>query len=430
MNKAITVTEISRLIKSAVENNPFLTSVYVKGEASNITYHSTGHIYLTLKDNDAVLSCAFFKNANKNLNFKIKEGMSIVVFGSISVYEKRGSYQMIIVSAVPDGLGELQLKIEELKKKLSAEGIFNPERKRELPFLPQKLGIVTSPTGAAFRDILKVALRRYPNIEILLAPAKVQGDDAAETIVRAIQELNREEWNVDVIIAGRGGGSFEDLMPFNEETVIRAFAESRIPIISAVGHQIDHPLCDDAADVYAPTPSAAAEIALPLKTDLEEKITMLEKISFGALIKLTEEGKYRLKNVAERRVFQNPLELVYMRDMELEDARNRMLLNLKQKVSDLKQRFNDIPEFSKLFELQFKERKHRFVSALQSLDQLSPLKVLARGYSAVFDDSMNLVKSADQVNTGSILDVYVSDGRLKCSVLKSDKGVTLGKKTD
>ncbi|MBN1500371.1 MAG: exodeoxyribonuclease VII large subunit [Spirochaetes bacterium] len=430
MNKTVTVSEISRLIKSAVENNPLLSSVYVRGEVSNITYHSTGHIYLTLKDNEAVLSCAFFRNSNKSLNFKIREGMNIIAFGSITVYEKRGSYQMIISSATPDGIGELQLKIEELKKKLSAEEIFNADRKRPLPFLPCRLGVVTSPTGAAFRDILKVALRRYPNIEILLAPAKVQGDDAAATIVKAIEELNRKEWKIDVIIAGRGGGSFEDLMPFNEESVVRAFFESRVPIISAVGHQIDHPLSDDAADAFAPTPSAAAEIALPVKSEIEEKISLLEKTGFSSLEKQIEEAKYRINNISSRRVFQNPLELVYMRDMELEDMKNKMLINLRSKIAVLKQQYNDIPDISKLFELQFKERKHRFVSAVQSLDQLSPLKVIARGYAAVFDENRNLIKTTDQTGINSRINVYLSDGMLKCNVLNAEKGVTFGKKTD
>ncbi len=198
--------------------------------------------------------------------------MSIFAFGGVTVFEKRGSCQFNVAAVRLEGEGELQKRIEQLKKKLTAEGIFDQARKRPLPFLPKRIGIVTSPTGAALRDIIKVALRRFPNIEIVLAPAKVQGDDAAQTIVRGIEELNRPEHRIDVIIAGRGGGSFEDLMPFNEESVVRAFCKSPVPIVSAVGHQIDHPLCDDAADVAAPTPSAAAEIVVPVKQDLFNEI--------------------------------------------------------------------------------------------------------------------------------------------------------------
>jgi len=225
--KIFTVSELTKTIKVTLEKNPALNNLWVKGEIFNLTYHSSGHIYFTLKDDNAVISATFFKYANKKLNFKLEEGMSIFALGNISLFEKRGSYQINILSVKLEGVGELQKKIDQLKKKLLEEGIFDDVNKKDLPFLPGRLGIVTSPTGAAVRDIIKVALRRYPNIEIVIAPAKVQGDDAAETIVRGIEELNRPEHNTDIIIAGRGGGSFEDLMPFNEEPVIRAFYESR-----------------------------------------------------------------------------------------------------------------------------------------------------------------------------------------------------------
>ncbi|HEX8994141.1 MAG TPA: exodeoxyribonuclease VII large subunit, partial [Candidatus Paceibacterota bacterium] len=248
MDRVLTVTELAQIVKRKIESSPELTSIWVRGEISNITYHSSGHIYFTLKDAGAVLQAVFFKSVNRNLKFKLEEGLAVIAFGSITTYEKRGNYQMVVADVSLEGIGALQKKIEQLKKKLAEEGIFDQTRKKKIPFLPKRVGVVTSPTGAAFRDILKVALRRFPTIEIILAPAKVQGDDAALTIVRGIEELNNPAWGIDVIIAGRGGGSFEDLMPFNEEIVIRAFAGSRVPIVSAVGHQIDHPLSDDAAD--------------------------------------------------------------------------------------------------------------------------------------------------------------------------------------
>jgi len=267
-DRIFTITEITRLIKQSLENNPLFNGILIKGEISNVTYHSSGHIYFTLKDEGAVISSVLFRYAGRSLDFRLEEGQSLLAFGSLSLFEKRGSYQFIVSQVRKEGMGELLARIEKLKKKLHAEGIFDPSHKKKLPFLPRRLGVVTSPTGAAFRDIIKVALRRFPGLEIVLAPAKVQGADAAVSIIRGIEELNRPRWDVDVIICGRGGGSFEDLMAFNDEGVVRAFYNSVVPIVSAVGHQVDHPLCDDAADHAAPTPSAAAEGAVPVMKEL------------------------------------------------------------------------------------------------------------------------------------------------------------------
>lgn len=428
MNKTLTVTEISQKIKNSIQGNPELTSIWVKGEISNITYHSSGHIYFTMKDKGSVLNAAFFKNANRNCKFKMREGMKIVAFGSITIYEKRGSYQMIVNDATPDGIGELQQQIEELKKKLEKEGVFNPKHKKRIPFLPKKIGVVTSPTGAAFRDILKVALRRYPEIQILLAPAKVQGDDAAETIATAIKELNKEKWGVDVIIAGRGGGSFEDLMPFNEEIVVRAFYESKIPIISAVGHQIDHPLSDDAADEYAPTPSAAAEIALPVKEELNQKLSYLIQNIFSNLQKTMEEGRLRIETIENQRFFKNPLEMIYMREIHLEENRNKLLYALKDINSKYKNRFSKISNITTSFENSFKFKRQKFLSVANSLHQLSPMNVIARGYSAAFDQNNNIIKSVDKINSEDIVDLYVSDGIINCKVTNTEKGIKIGEK--
>lgn len=427
MSETLTVTQISQKIKDAVNGNPELTSIWIKGEISNITYHSSGHIYFTLKDSNSVLNAAFFKNANRSCNFKMKEGMSIIAFGSITIYERRGSYQMIVNSVTQDGIGNLQKQIEELKKKLSSEGIFNQQRKQPIPFLPKKIGVVTSPTGAAFRDILKVALRRFPNVEILLAPAKVQGEDAAPTIVAGIKALNNPEWDVDVIIAGRGGGSFEDLMPFNEESVIRAFAESKIPIISAVGHQIDHPLSDEAADCFAPTPSAAAEIALPVKNDIYEKILSLESQSLSSIQKRIEEGKYRIENISDRRVFKNPFEMIYMREISLEDCTNRLSYAMRDTISNSKNRLMEVKDIDNIFNNYYQNTKYTFSSLVKSLHQLSPLNVISRGFSAAFDSKKNIIKSVDKINSGENIDIYVSDGSINCSVNSIQKGDTIGK---
>jgi exodeoxyribonuclease VII large subunit len=240
-NRVYTVTEITRSIKWKIEGSEEYKGVWIQGEIYNLTLHSSGHIYFSLKDDNAVINVTFFKNANRSLKFKLEEGISVLVFGNITLFEKRGTYQVNVFQVRLEGIGELQKRIEQLKKKLHQEGIFDPDKKKPIPMLPKRIGVVTSPTGAAVRDIIKVALRRFPEMEIVIAPSKVQGDDAAPTIAQAIEVLNDPACNIDVIIAGRGGGSFEDLLPFNEEIVVRAFFNSRVPIISAVGHQIDHP---------------------------------------------------------------------------------------------------------------------------------------------------------------------------------------------
>jgi exodeoxyribonuclease VII large subunit len=317
--KVYTVSEITRSIKKTLEGKQEFNSIWITGEISNLVFHSSGHIYFTLKDNESVISAVFFRYANKNVSFKLKEGMTVRVFGSITVFEKRGSYQINVIMARPEGVGDLQRMIEELKIKLMKEGLFDPRHKKKLPFLPQRLGIVTSPTGAAVRDIIKVALRRFSNIEILIAPAVVQGEDAPASIVRGIKELNRPEHRIDCIIAGRGGGSFEDLMPFNDETVVRAFYHSCVPIISAVGHQIDHPLSDDAADAAAPTPSAAAEYAIPIKQDFISEIDYLVIRAGNAIASMTSSLYARVDGAATRRIFRDPYTILGRPEMVLID---------------------------------------------------------------------------------------------------------------
>jgi exodeoxyribonuclease VII large subunit len=430
MDKTLTVTELSILIKRKIEGSPDLTSIWVKGELSNITYHSSGHIYFTLKDQSSVIQAAFFKNVNRSLKFKLEEGLAVIVFGSVTIYEKRGNYQMIIAEVMLEGVGELQKRIEQLKKTLADEGIFESSRKRKLPFLPKRIGVVTSPTGAAYRDILKVALRRYPTIEIILAPAKVQGDDAALTIVRGIEELNNPKWNIDVIIAGRGGGSFEDLMPFNEEIVVRAFASSRIPIVSAVGHQIDHPLSDDAADAYAPTPSAAAELVVPVKADLVSEIDYYLARGDQALLKKIQNTRLKVEGILARRVFAEPGQIVYMKEIELSDFLNRMTFALKDRVSLARDSLARIPDINRVFSVYFISKKSSFAILSSSLQNLSPLAVMSRGFAVPIDSQKKVVKSVTQVNTGDGLSVFLSDGLIDCSVRSIKQGVSLGKEKE
>ncbi len=426
-DKVYTISQVTGIIKKTLENNPELTSIWIKGEISNLTYHSSGHIYLSLKDESSVISAAFFKYANKSLNFKLEEGMSILAFGGINVFEKRGSIQFIIAMVRLEGVGEILKKIEQLKKRLFAEGIFDTSHKKKIPLMPRRLGIVTSPTGAAVRDIIKVATRRFPNIEIVIAPAKVQGDDAAPSIVTGIEALNDPALGIDVIIAGRGGGSFEDLLPFSDEMVVRAFYNSRVPIISAVGHQIDHPLCDDAADLSAPTPSAAAETAIPEKSELEEYIDILNSKAYNAIKYSTREMQARIETIRGLRVFKNPMEIVYGRELVLSEAGNRMFLSMRETVSDFKNRLAMVPDIRMMVNTAFNRLRHRLEMAYQAVQMLSPASVLGRGYAIAADLKGGTIKGIEEIKTGDGINLILYNGSAGCTVNSINKEVSFGR---
>ncbi|HOQ11770.1 MAG: Exodeoxyribonuclease 7 large subunit [Spirochaetes bacterium ADurb.Bin218] len=417
-NSFLSVTELNKLIKKEVETSPYLNNIYVKGEIYNLTYHSSGHIYFSLKDDDSTISATFFRYANKGLKFKLEEGMSVITFGNITVFEKRGTYQFNVMALRLDGIGELQKRIEQLKIKLGSEGIFDSNKKKPLPFLPKRIGIVTSPTGAAVRDILKVSLRRFPNLEIIIAPAKVQGDDAAMSIVKAIEELNNPKYQIDVIIAGRGGGSFEDLFVFNEEEVVRAFANSRVPIISAVGHEIDHPLCDHAADAAASTPSAAAEIAVPVKKELLDEVDYISNKILTTLINNINKEKTRLNNIESRKIFKNPEEIINYRELLLNDLEKQMLMHINKKISSQRQRLLSIANISHLEKKIITDLKHKFQLKIQKINNLSPMSVMARGFAVVLDKNNNIIKSKKNLKLGQSLDIKFVDGKISADITK------------
>jgi exodeoxyribonuclease VII large subunit len=427
-DKVYTISEITKTLKKSIEENPELNSIWIKGEISNLTYHSSGHIYLSLKDNDSVISSAFFKYANRGLNFKLEEGMSILAFGSINIFEKRGTYQFIIAMVQLEGIGELLKRIEQLKKRLLEEGIFDQAHKKKLPYLPRRIGIVTSPTGAALRDIIKVAMRRFPNIEIVIAPAKVQGTNAAESVVRGIEELNDPEHRIDVIIAGRGGGSFEDLLAFNEEIVVRAFYNSRVPIISAVGHQIDHPLSDDAADYAAPTPSAAAEIAVPVKEDISDYINELNDRSISSLSYLINSMKSKIESIGGLRVFRDPMEIIYNYELIISDFENRMVSSLKGIAAECRNRLLDLPAITVMIRNLMKDMTHKLNIAYNSIVNLSPSGILEKGYSIVTDSEGAVIKSINVINNGDMVKVMLKDGTFGSTVNSVNKEVYFGKK--
>lgn len=417
-----TISELTRIIKKNLEDNPDLKNIWIMGEISNLTYHGSGHIYFTLKDETAVISAVFFKYVNKQLSFRLEEGMSVIALGSINVFEKRGAYQYIVSQIKLEGIGELQKRIEQLKKRLLSEGIFDHKHKKKLPYLPRRLGVVTSPTGAALRDIIKVATRRFPNIEILIGPAKVQGSDAAESIARAIDVLNDPGLGVDVIIAGRGGGSFEDLMPFNEEIVVRAFYNSRVPIVSAVGHQIDHPLSDDVADASAPTPSAAAEICIPLKSDLLDYIDYLGGRANSALLSKIRESSSRVSGLLKRRIFVEPREIVYSRALLLLDHEKRLLSCMKQIIIEKRSLFRSLPDLNASIRMVLKDKSHRYGLTVHALEKLSPLSIMKRGFSIARDKNEFVIKKIDDVTIGQYIKLLLSDGSLNCEVKSKIRG--------
>lgn len=423
-----TVTEITRTIKSVIEGTDVLNRIWIKGDIYNLTLHSSGHIYFSLKDDNAVISATFFRSHNARLTFKLEEGMSVLAFGSVTVFEKSGRYQLNVYQVRPEGIGELQKRIEQLKKKLAQEGVFDPTRKRQIPFLPLRVGIVTSPTGAALRDIIKVARRRYPNIEIVIAPVLVQGDGAVESIVRGIRELNDPRLGIDVIIAGRGGGSFEDLLPFSEEAVVRAYYESRVPIISAVGHQIDHPLCDDAADMAAPTPSAAAELAVPLRQELADEINYMRLRMDNAMGSFLREQQMRVDAAAERPVFVDPLEIVRQRSDIVEDLVSTMATVMYRQISVYRQRLLSVPSIRLLTKALFSRYSHRFGLAVNALEKMSPLAVIGRGYAIAMNDRQEAIRSVSDAAIGERISLLLRDGRLGCAVETKERGEHFGEK--
>lgn len=397
-----TVSELTRDIKFVLEDT--FSSVWVEGEVSNYVLSSAGHAYFSLKDKDSILKCVLFKNsASGSASFKVEDGMHLLVSGRISVYGQRGVYQLYVEHLEPRGKGALGLAFEQLKKKLYKEGLFDEAHKRTLPLLPTHIGIVTSPTGAAIRDILKVMRRRFANVEVTLRPAKVQGDAAKNEIAAAIKELNEYnrdllasgmEHPIDVMIVGRGGGSLEDLWPFNEEIVARAIYDSDIPVISAVGHEIDYTIADFVADLRAPTPSAAAEIAIPRKEDLQDRVKALNDRSFVAVSGRIGELEQEVAALRESYVLRAPVNAV---------------LQMKQRVDDLSRTATTGVEH--MMEIM----RGELSAACGKLQALSPLAVLDRGYSITLRNG-EVVKDAASLRAGEEVVTRLAKGRFKSKV--------------
>lgn len=386
-NLAITVTELNKYIKNKIDEDEYLNNILVKGEISNFKNHYTGHLYFTLKDENCLVKCVMFKSYAQKINFTPKDGMKVMVFGAISVFERDGVYQIYVKAMEEDGLGDLYAKYEELKNKLEEKGMFLSEHKKTIPKMPKVIGVLTSQTGAVIRDIINVSTRRNPNVYIKLLPVPVQGEGAAEKIAKGIRLMNEKKL-ADVLIIGRGGGSLEDLWPFNEEVVADAIYDSEIPIISAVGHETDFTIADFVADLRAPTPSAAAELAVPDIYEVKEKIYTYRKQLRIALLKKLELMKLRYQKCMSSSIFKEP-------KRNIEDYYLKVDSYIKSMTNEITKKYE--------------QEKSNYIELLAKLDTLSPLKTMARGYAIVQKDG-KIINSASKLKTGDILKLEFFDG--------------------
>ena len=391
---AVTVTQLNKYLKDRFDEDENLNAVLVKGEISNFKNHYTGHLYFTLKDENSLIKCIMFKSYAEKLQFKPKDGIKVMVFGSVSVFERDGVYQIYCKSMLEDGMGDLHEKFEQLKAKLEAEGLFSQSHKKTIPMYPKIIGVLTSQTGAVIRDIINVSSRRNPNVYIRLLPVPVQGPGAAEQIASKIKLMNEKKL-ADVLIVGRGGGSLEDLWPFNEEIVARAIYESEIPIISAVGHETDFTIADFVADLRAPTPYAAAELAVPDIYELKQKIQNYQNRYKEALKKKIEVMKLKFEKIMKSRVFTDPTRKIIDNSIILDDYIKR----LEKAITETQ-----------------KHKKNKYNELIAKLDALSPLKTLIRGYSIVEKEG-KIIKSAKQVNKLDEISIKFIDGKIQAKVL-------------
>ncbi len=392
----ISVTELNKYIKGKFEEDEYFANVLVEGEISNYKHHYTGHLYFTLKDENSLIKCIMFKTYTGHLEFEPKDGMKVMILGSVSVFERDGTYQLYAKAMKPLGMvGDLRAAYEELKQKLEKEGLFDEEHKKKIPTYPKVIGVLTSNTGAVIRDIINVSTRRNPNVVIRLFPVPVQGEGAAEKIAKGIEFMNEQKL-ADVLILARGGGSLEDLWPFNEEVVARAIYESELPIISAVGHETDFTISDFVADLRAPTPSAAAELAVPDIEELKLKIKGYENRLKQALIQKVQLMRLQYEKCMQSRVFTQPLQKI---------NEQYMMIDMKLKVM----------EHSILQKLQIE--KSNFQKIVLQLDTLSPLKILARGYGIIYKEE-NRVKNVTQLTVNDKVTIRLQDGEAKAKIIQ------------
>lgn len=394
MGKIYTVSDINKYIKMIFDKDVYLNNITIQGEITNFKAHYTGHLYFTLKDDTSTIKCIMFKSFASLIKFKPSDGMKVVITGQVSVFERDGAYQIYCRTMTPEGLGELYLAYEQLKEKLNKEGLFDSAHKKKLPYLPNRVGVITSRTGAVVRDIINVTTRRYPNVNLLIYPAAVQGVNVAQTVIEGLDTFNRLN-NVDVIIIARGGGSFEDLFGFNDENLARKIFESKIPVVSAVGHETDFTICDFVSDLRAPTPSAAAELVYPQYSDIVQKIsTDRNRIIIGIQNYIIRKREY-VKRIKAAKLEKVPLDII---------NRYRMIID-----SIIRKSENNI-------RLRIERYKSKCMQTISKLDALSPLKTLTRGYSVVENEERKVIRSVKDVKKDDKLNLTLVDGKINVIV--------------
>ena len=390
----ISVSQLNKYIKNKVDQDEYLNNVLIKGEISNFKHHYTGHMYFTLKDNNSLIKCIMFKSYTPHLNFVPKDGMSVIVLGTVSVFERDGVYQIYCKAMQQEGIGDLYKEYEKLKAKLSEEGLFDESHKKKIPLYSKRIGVLTSETGSVIRDIINVSTRRNPNVYIKLLPVPVQGEGAGKKIADAINLMNERNL-ADIIIVARGGGSLEDLWPFNEEIVARAIYNSELPVISAVGHETDFSISDFVADLRAPTPSAAAELAVPDIDELKIKLNSYNNRYKVALKKQLEYKRLKYEKCMTRRVFKEPLQRI-----------NESYLNVDTQTKNIENKFK----------LKIMQKRSEFQNVVEKIDALSPLKTLSRGYS-IMEKNGKIVKSKKELNIGDEVNIKLYEGTTKAKII-------------
>ena len=414
--KYISIYQLTKYIKYKFDNDSNLNEVYIKGEISNFKAHSRGHLYFTLKDEQSRINAIMFASSTKNLKFTPQDGMKVLVTGKVSVFEATGNYQIYVNEMLEDGIGNLYIAYEQLKKKLAEEGLFKEEYKKPIPKIPNRIGVVTAPTGAAIKDIISTIKRRWPLTEIYLFPALVQGEDAKVDIVRQIKKA--DSFNLDTLIVGRGGGSIEDLWAFNEEIVARAIFNCKTPVISAVGHEIDFTISDFVADMRAPTPTGAAEMAVPAISDVQTYLNQLNIRLNKVINNEVNHYKERLNSITSRNIFKNPMTIYQTKEMIFDNLFERLkhstinLVNLKsKKLIELKSSYILKSPYKIL-----DNKANKYLNLVSKLETLSPLLTLQRGYT-ITKTNDKIVDSIKRVKKGDTLEINFKDGKIDTKVI-------------
>ncbi|MGE7601276.1 exodeoxyribonuclease VII large subunit [Peribacillus sp. NPDC097675] len=435
----LSVSALTKYIKRKFDVDPHLQNAYIKGEISNFKQHTSGHMYFTLKDEKARLLAVMFAASNKGMKFLPENGMKVLVRGDISLYEASGQYQLYVKSMAPDGVGDLYIAYEQLKKKLEDAGLFLPKHKKAIPKYPKSVGVITSPTGAALRDIITTIKRRYPITRIIIYPALVQGNNAAKSIAQAISLANARAES-DVLIVGRGGGSIEELWAFNEEIVAESIYDSDIPIISAVGHETDFTIADFVADMRAPTPTGAAELAVPHLNEILERLMNRKNRLTRSIQEKVNSERTHLSRLERSYAFRYPHKMYEQKLEQLDRATERLgktstryfmkkrddlnqmtdILKKQHPEQIVKTSKEDLQQYErtlrKTMEAIYRQKSQQFVSLTATLSALSPLKIMERGYGLVFTEDEKLIKSTQQVSTGDKIAVSIKDGTLECEI--------------